>query len=308
MDHKKLEESLSEPMQTPSLLDDYLPPPPYSSDTASAGPSRPKATIPIIGKNEGYPIAPYCPIPSTISAHGTYTLKGLYTFFLCGVTPNDRLYLVETHRGATVKPPLGLRTGAVLHNGLDTHDPIVAATGENDAGVYAYRSKDLNTSSVLIVPDGKGGLKTEVMSGIITADKEVAFRFSMDVGPPGAAHREEFEWIKFTKEKHSEHAGPGYRLFRLEPGVAGSSTSGDSAHTIGRRDSEALAVVTFPSGLMALKISYFFTLKFLKAAEVQFGVSEEWKLMVAMTAVRLVYLRAKGSTNKSVVSHYADKA
>lgn len=117
--------------------------------------------------------------------------------------------MVETHRGASVKPPLGLRTGGVLHNGLTTHDPIVAAVGENDTGAYAYRSKDLNTSSIIIFPDGKGGLKTEVMDGVITEDKEVAFRFSMDIGPRRETRREKFEWVKFKKGEDSEYHGTG---------------------------------------------------------------------------------------------------
>lgn len=217
------------------------------------------------------------------------------------------------HVSGNVEEPLGERTGCLLHNGLTVQDPIVAAAGENLDGELRFRWDYLNTSSVIMVSDAAGpkGFTTEVMSGLTTSQGEVVFRFGMDVGTAEKIRREEFEWVKFGKGGDEENQSvKGYKLFRrvgrqdLE-GDAGGSSSGDgeTAH----RGTEALAVLTWPQRLLAFMVSHDqFTLKLTEASQSE-GLGEPWKLMVLMTALRLGYLRAQGTTNKTVVRHSADK-
>lgn len=72
------------------------------------------------------------------------------------------------------------------------------------------------------------------------------------------------------------------------------------------RESDALALLIWPRGILMLRVSDLFTVKLTKATEAA-GCSEEWKLMLVMTANRLTYLRATGKTSMSIVRLHAEK-
>lgn len=260
-------------------------------------------------------VVPYCLLPSVMNANGTWGLRSLTDFYICGATPADRLFRVHMHVSGNGREPLGERTGCLLHNGLTGQDPIVAAAGENLDGQLRFRWDYLNTSSVIMVSNAAGpkGFRTEVMSGLTTSQGEVVFRFGMDVGTAEKTRREEFEWVKFGKgDDKEDQSVKGYKLFGCvnkpelegEAGAGSSSGAGETTH----RGTEALAVLTWPQRLLAFMVSHDqFTLKLTEASQAG-GLGEPWKLMVLITALRLGYLRAQGTTNKTVVRHSADKA
>lgn len=257
-------------------------------------------------------VTPHCTFPPLMTTHSTWSLRSLAylgqdNFFICGATPTNRLFLVEQHVSGLSKPPLGERTGCVLHNGLTMQDPILAAAGENLAGELRFRWDYLNTSSVIMLSDAAapGGFTTEIMSGLTSTNGEVMFRWALEVGTAEKMRREEFEWVKFEKGDDGENkAAKGYKLFRYNarPELQGDTGVGSSSGAARGYLRQRIPFAVLTWGRRLNLISYLFTIKLMETAQ---GLSEQWKLMVVMTALRLGYLRAQGATNKTVVRHSA---
>ncbi|KAL4906362.1 hypothetical protein BDW74DRAFT_151762, partial [Aspergillus multicolor] len=210
-----------------------------------------------------------------MSMHGQWTK--LKSMNLCsGATSKDKLCLIEMHSGYSGTPPLGMRTGFILRDGMNSKDPILAAAGDEVPGLHAF-----NPNGVIFLPPldpdadlkSNGGMDTEVMRAEPGLDGDVAFYFSIEVGDN--QRREEFAWRKVKEGKKK-----GFKLVRV------------------RKDDEP--EVAFVDWVMAWpKLTHAFTLKLADGqAEVLGG---RWVLMVAVTAIRLYTLYVKGKTNKAVV-------
>lgn len=79
-----------------------------------------------------------------------YAQLGKQGFRICGETEQDHLYHVDIHSGYSLSGPLGSRPGVVLHQGLDTKTPILAAAGyesQGSARIYAF-----DNQTVVLMP------------------------------------------------------------------------------------------------------------------------------------------------------------
>ncbi|KAK1989658.1 hypothetical protein LX36DRAFT_705683 [Colletotrichum falcatum] len=126
-------------------------------------------------------------------------MTGIKTFFLCGASRDERLFLVEIHTGLSRKGTLGARRGMVLHNGTSNKDAILAAAGDN--AVFAGRAYAFNSATVVYLPPLEPQasihpMVTEAMRAGLVGD-DVVFRFSIEVREK--QQRERFEWRKIKK-------------------------------------------------------------------------------------------------------------
>ncbi|KAL4876708.1 hypothetical protein BJY04DRAFT_222883 [Aspergillus karnatakaensis] len=224
----------------------------------------------------------YGSLPSTMSLHGQWTK--LRSMNLCaGTASKDRLCLIEMQTGYRGRPPLGMRTGFVLRDGMSSKDSILAAAGDEEPGLHAF-----NPNGIVFFPsrDPDAGLKpddedldTEIMRAEPGLNGDIAFYFSIEVGNEGS--RGDFAWRKVRGGKKK-----GFELVR-----------------VGKEEEPQVAfvkwVVAWP------KLTHAFTLKLAEGqAEVLGG---RWVLMVAVTAIRLYTLYVKGKTNKAVVNMGSEK-
>ncbi|RDW86624.1 uncharacterized protein DSM5745_03266 [Aspergillus mulundensis] len=220
----------------------------------------------------------YGSLPQTLTVHGQWTK--LKSMNLCGATPKDKLCLIEMQTGYSGRPPLGMRTGFILRDGMSSKDPVLAAAGDEVPGLHAF-----NPNGIVFLPrlefdaDTKPhgeSLDTEVMRAEPGLNDDVAFHFSIEVGEVGEeGRREEFAWRRVKEGKKK-----GFKLVRVD------------------KDDEPQ--VAFLEWVMAWpKLTHAFTLQLAEGQAEELG--GRWVLMVAVTAIRLYTLYVKGKTNKLVV-------
>jgi hypothetical protein len=235
------------------------------------------------------------------------TLSGLKKFFVCGASEDQRICLVDMHTGYSLKPPLGSRPGVHLHRGPNSHDAVLAAAGDESqwsATVYA-----VNNRSVILLPpleDMKNNLQQLVNEPMlartvggrvedgVSDGEQVRFGFSIEVGH--AMRRENFEWVKVAKggETDGKEIKAGcYNMIRLprrsEPGASVSPLNGSGAKVV--------AIPIFINVWSSLK--HTFSLDLRGNGPV---LGDRWALIAAMTSLRLLWLRVKGRTTKTMVA------
>lgn len=226
----------------------------------------------------------YGTLPSIMNVHAQWT--NWKSMNLCGLDAKDRLCLIEMQSGYSGRPPLGMRTGFVLRNGMSANDPLLAAAGDESRGLHAF-----NPDGIVFLPPLDPHAKTEGMDTELLCAKpginnDIAFHFSIEVGEK--ERREEFVWRK-VKKGDGQAKKNGFKLVRLSSNQQSSSSS--------PQDGDAVAflgwVVTWPS------LTHAFTLELVKGQSEKFG--RRWDLMVFVTAMRLYTLHVKGKTSKTVV-------
>ncbi|RMJ23656.1 hypothetical protein PHISP_05475 [Aspergillus sp. HF37] len=113
---------------------------------------------------------------------------------LRGAGPNNRLCLIAFQIGHSGKAPLGFRNGILLHDGMSTKDPILAAAGDESEGLYVQIHR----------------MGAEIMHVAKSADHGVVFRVSMDAGD-GEDQRENFEWRKVDRGNDEQAERKGFK-------------------------------------------------------------------------------------------------
>ncbi|KXG47242.1 uncharacterized protein PGRI_011120 [Penicillium griseofulvum] len=239
----------------------------------------------------------YGSLPSTMNVYGQWTKwKSLN---LCGATAKDRLCLIEMHTGYSGKPPLGMRTGFLLRNGMSNKDPLLAAAGDESQGLHAFNPDGIVFLPPLDADPKSDRMDTEPMRAEPGANNDIAFHFSIEVGEK--KRREEFAWRK-VKKGEDQAKRNGFKLVRLSSSgqisqPSGSNVQKSSSSSPGGKDGETVAflglVMAFPS------MTHAFTLELVDGQSDALG--DRWTLMVIVTAIRLYTLHVKGKTSKFVV-------
>lgn len=250
--------------------------------------------------------SPYRQFPPVMNAY--YQWQSIKTFNLCGTTKEDPLCVVEMHTGFSGTPPLGLKPGLLLHNGMSTKDPILAVAG--DESQFAARVYAFNANSIIMLPplDSRAShqaMTTEVMRPSATSNNGVAFAFSIEVGEK--LKRERFEWRKIKKGDDHEGSPGGFKLLRLsagskksDPSADGSSSSRiDSSSSLTGDECEIVALMTLTRSWA--KIKHPFSLE-LTGSALSGALGERWALMVVITALRLWALNGNGRATKNVIA------
>lgn len=251
----------------------------------------------------------YRPFPPVMKLYYQWSLAGLTTFHVCGADQQDRLFAVKMHTGYSMKEPLGPKQGLHLYNGPTTNDPLLAAAGDDSV----LSTFSLNNNSRIFLPARRRrGLSQEMMRAYITADRHVAFSFSLEVGSGKKRRREVFEWRNIEKserDESTEHGG--FRLFRLPPdpeqnapGGGGSSSQGAStssaAAAAAASTDDVVAVMAWRRFLASPK--HPFDLKLVGAGLGGGILGDRWTLMTLITALRLWELHQRGKTQKAPVA------
>ncbi|KAK4033674.1 hypothetical protein C8A01DRAFT_19413 [Parachaetomium inaequale] len=240
--------------------------------------------------------------PPIMNAYGQWTK--LKSFNLCGATEKDRLYQVSLHTGYSASAPLGTRPGVLLHNGMSSKDPVLAAAGyDSQASFYSF-----NNQSVVLMPPlpgaaaRAGDFVTEQMPAVIRGGLLV-FPFSVELDSGGKIQHEKFEWRKFKSGVDGSAKEGGFRLVRLPS--SGSTRLGGEPDTVassspaGGDDSEVVACLAWCKLFPTFK--HAFTLQLLGRGQ-SGELGERWSLMVVITALRLWALRANHKTSKSAIA------
>ncbi|KAI0439964.1 hypothetical protein F4803DRAFT_529111 [Xylaria telfairii] len=253
------------------------------------------------------PSLAYRPFPPLMKLYYQWSLAGLTTFYVCGADQQDRLFAVKLHTGYSMKEPLGPKQGLHLYNGPTTNDPLLAAAGDDSM----VRALPLNNNSRVFLPARRRrGLSQEMMRAYITADKHVAFSFSLEIGYGKKRRREVFEWRNIEKserDESTEHGG--FRLFRLPPNPeqdapgGGSSSQGASTSSAAASTDDVVAVMAWRRFLTSPK--HPFDLKIVGDG-LGGSLGDRWTLMALITALRLWELHQRGKTQKAPVA-VADK-
>jgi hypothetical protein len=203
--------------------------------------------------------------------------------------------------------PLGFKAGVLLHNGMSTKDPILAAAG--DESLFAGRIYAFNSNSVIMLPPletraSHRAMITEIMRPSTTSDNGVTFVFSIEVGEK--LQRERFEWRKFKKGNGDEANPGGFTLLRLsssskntDPTTSGSSSRGDCSSSPTGNDCEAVALLTLTRSWAQIK--HPFSLE-LTGSGLSGALGDRWVLMVVITALRLWFLNANGRATKTGIA------
>ncbi|KAK4140618.1 uncharacterized protein C8A04DRAFT_14786 [Dichotomopilus funicola] len=197
-------------------------------------------------------------------------------FNLCGETEKDRLHHVAMHSGYGRSEPLGSRPGVVLHQGMDTKTPILAAAGYDSqfsARLYSFNQTVVLMPSLLPAAERTSEFDTEQMPATVRGE-QVVFSFFIEVDHGKERQRQKFEWRKFEKGKIAAATEGGFELVRvLSPG---SSRAGQEP------------------GASSASLSS-------TSEEEDEELGERWALMVVITAIRLWILRLHGKTKKGVI-------
>ena len=250
------------------------------------------------------PTSPYRPFPPVMNGYSLreWSLEALKAFKLCGSDENDFLYIIEAHNGLSAKGPLDTRPGWYLHNGTSSKDPILAAAGDESQHASVVYGFNLNTIIRLppLQPSTKSkAMVTEFMHATTTRNHGVAFRFSIETGSENM-QREDFEWRKTPKSTDAEKGG--FELVRLlscsneaKPNVSDSDGQGLVPPPASDSGCETVAMITW-KGIW----KHGFTLE-LKGSGLSGGLGERWSLMVVITGVRLLGLRATGRTKWAAI-------
>lgn len=241
----------------------------------------------------------YGSLPSTMNVHGQWTKWK--SMNLCGANAKERLCLIEMQTGYSGKPPLGMRTGFLLRDGMSTKDPLLAAAGDESRGLHAF-----NPDGIIFLPpldpDPKSDrMDTEFMRAEPGTNNDIAFHFSIEVGKE--ERREEFAWRK-VKKGDDQAKRNGFKLVRLSSSQQTSQPSGSSSVQKSSSSSPPLAgkdgeTVAFLGWVMAWPSLTAFTLELVDGQSGALG--GRWTLMVIVTAIRLYTLHVKGRTSKFVV-------
>ncbi|KAL5003743.1 hypothetical protein BDV10DRAFT_2385 [Aspergillus recurvatus] len=247
-------------------------------------------------------------LPQTLTLHAQWTKWK--SMKLCGANPKDRLCLVEMQTGYSGKPPLGMRTGFLLRNGMSSRDPLLGAAGDEAPGLHAF-----NPDGIVFLPSlhadagsdldldskaGCGRMDTEIMRAEQGMDSDVAFHFSIEVDAEGEQRRrEEFAWrrLKGNRDGDGQAEAQGRRKgFKLVRVSSGTGQQASHFQASGRDDES----VAFLEWVMAWpKMTHAFTLELADGQSRALG--GRWTLMVVVTAIRLYTLYVKGRTNKFAV-------
>jgi hypothetical protein len=241
----------------------------------------------------------YGSLPSTLNVHGQWTKWK--SMNLCGANAKDRLCLIEMQTGYSGKPPLGMRTGFLLRDGMSTKDPLLAAAGDESQGLHAF-----NPDGIIFLPpldpDSKSDrMDTELMRAEPGTNNDIAFHFTIEIGED--ERREEFAWRKLIRGNDQAKRN-GFKLVRLTPGQQLSQPGGESSvqtssspPLLTGKNGETVAllgwVMAWPS------LTHAFTLELVDGLSGELG--GRWTLMVIVTAIRLYTLHVKGKTSKFVV-------
>ncbi|OBT40529.1 hypothetical protein VE00_08985 [Pseudogymnoascus sp. WSF 3629] len=290
------------------LAKDYPGPPAYHESTPST-PSQQSQAPPFYDNQASTShtttSSPYRQFPPVMNAY--YQWPSTKTYNLCGATKEDRLCVVEIHAGLSGSSPLGFKAGVLLHNGMSTKDPILAAAG--DESLFAGRIYAFNSNSVIMLPPletraSHRAMITEIMRPSTTSDNGVTFVFSIEVGEK--LQRERFEWRKFKKGNGDEANPGGFTLLRLsssskntDPTTSGSSSRGDCSSSPTGNDCEAVALLTLTRSWAQIK--HPFSLE-LTGSGLSGALGDRWVLMVVITALRLWFLNANGRATKTGIA------
>ncbi|KAJ5778833.1 hypothetical protein N7457_006553 [Penicillium paradoxum] len=241
----------------------------------------------------------YGSLPSTMSVHGQWTKWK--SMNLCGANAKERLCLIEMQTGYSGKPPLGMRTGFILRNGMSSKDLILAAAGDESRGLHAF-----NPDGIIFLPpldsDSKSDrLDTELMRAELGTNNHIAFHFSIEVGEK--KQREVFAWRK-VKKGDDQAKRNGFKLVRLLSTQQISQSSDSSVQKPSSPSSPSAVedgeTVAFVEWVMAWpRMTHAFTLELGDGQSSVLGA--RWTLMVIVTAIRLYTLHVKGRTSKFVV-------
>ncbi|KAJ5177665.1 uncharacterized protein N7500_000364 [Penicillium coprophilum] len=236
----------------------------------------------------------YGSLPSTMNVHGQWTKwKSLN---LCGASAKDRLCLIEMQTGYSGKPPLGMRTGFLLRNGMSTKNPLLAAAGDESQGLHAFNPDGIIFCHHLIQTP-------KVMRAEPGTNNDIAFHFSIEIGEK--QQRQEFAWRRAKKGDDGVKKN-GFKLVLLSSGQQASRPSASSSiqkpasslPSSRGKDGENVAflewAMAFPS------MTHAFTLELVDGQSEMLGA--RWTLMVVVTAIRLYTLHVKGKTSKFVVN------
>ena len=241
----------------------------------------------------------YGSLPPTMNVHGQWTKWK--SMNLCGATSKDRLCLIEMQTGYSGKPPLGMRTGFLLRDGMSTKNQLLAAAGDESQGLHAF-----NPDGIIFLPpldpDPKSDrMDTELMLAKPGTNNDIAFHFSIEVG--GDDRREDFAWRKVTKGEDQAKRN-GFKLVRLlssqqtsQPSGGSVEESSSSSPPLAGKDGETVAVLGWVMAWPSL--THAFTLELVDGQSGALG--GRWTLMVIVTAMRLYTLHVKGRTSKFVV-------
>ncbi|AEO60615.1 hypothetical protein MYCTH_2309975 [Thermothelomyces thermophilus ATCC 42464] len=238
---------------------------------------------------------PHRPFPQVLSAYSS-SLKPIK---LCGSSADDVLFAVETHTGYSGKTVLGTKPGLLLHNGTSKQDPILAAVG--DTSQLAARAYVFSPESIILLPPAadipSAPMATEYMHARTSGD-DVLFFFEVEVGLGEKLHRRQFIWKKAKKGVDPDVKQGGFRL-EWRPSVAGDDPGSLGVSSSSPVDDQWETVALLEWGhLLSRKM---FTVQFLGSG-LSGKLGERWRLMVVMTALRLLLLKVKGRTAKSHVA------
>jgi hypothetical protein len=242
------------------------------------------------------------PFPAVMNAHGQW--GKLKSFNLCGATEQDRLYHVDIHTGYRGRPPLGTRPGVVLHAGMSSKAPVLAAAAYDSQ--WSARIYSFNGESVILMPSllpataRTSNFVTGKMTAFVRGGGQVVFSFSIEVSLSHGKEprREKFEWRKFDKDVDETAKEGGFKLVRL-PSRRSSSTTKLADDTDTDAGSEVLALLAWRR--LFPKFKHAFTLQLLGRGQ-SGELGERWSLMVVITALRLWALRVAGKTKKGVIA------
>ncbi|KAK4040416.1 hypothetical protein C8A01DRAFT_46230 [Parachaetomium inaequale] len=241
--------------------------------------------------------SPHPPFPVVMNAYGQW--GKLKSFNLCGATEQDRLCHVDIHTGYSGKTPLGTRPGVVLHYGMSSKAPILAAAGYDSQWSASILS--FNSESVILMPSllpataRTSNFVTEKMPAFVRGG-QVVFSFSIEVSHGKEPRREKFEWRKFAKDVDETAKEGGFKLVRLPSPRSSTKLADDTDADAG---SEVLALLAWRQ--LFPKFKHAFTLQLLGRGQ-SGELGERWSLMVVITALRLWALRVAGKTKKGVIA------
>ncbi|KAI1395276.1 hypothetical protein F4819DRAFT_198425 [Hypoxylon fuscum] len=240
------------------------------------------------------PVA-YRPFPPVI--HARYQWKLSKTFHLYSEKPDDRVFAVSTHAGYTGRYPR-----AVLHNGPNDKDPILAVAREETPATSIDR---YSLNSVIELPPvdsstNSGELVKEIMQTHTVGQNGVGYWFPIEVNHGGKMRNENFEWRKTKKGSDDDLQGGGFKLLRLSSqeveANSGSSGATSSTHRATAEDGhEVVAVFKWNNTLT--NMMHPFEVHFVGDA-LSGSLGERWSLMVVITALRLWWLHAGFRANR----------
>ncbi|KAH6627178.1 hypothetical protein B0J18DRAFT_489927 [Chaetomium sp. MPI-SDFR-AT-0129] len=238
-----------------------------------------------------------------------YAQWGKQGFNICGGTEKDRLYHIDIHSGYSRSGPLGSRPGVVLHQGMDTKTPILAAAGYDSQ--FSARLYSFNNQTAVLMPsllpaaERTSEFDTEQMPATVRGE-QVVFSFFVEVDHGKERERQKFEWRKFEKGKIATATEGGFELVRVlspcspnagqeEPGASSASLS-----TVdGEENEEVVALLIWRKLWPTFKHN--FTLQLLGKGQTG-ELGDRWALMVVITAIRIWALRVNGKTKKGVIA------